>query len=147
MISRSKRLSLERFDANWKDSYVIVRPYAFQRIKQIQLDMAVAQRKMLKLERKLQKISRKLNASVSLDKNLEELEAQEETLQEEVIKAAQGIFKITIKIVKDAFVSGSIYDNDKQQNRDMAKGDIDDFDDEILQYVIGALIDTVDKKK
>ena len=109
--------------------------------------MAVAQRKMLKLERKLQKISRKLNASVLLDKNLEELEAQEETLQEEVIKAAQGIFKITIKIVKDAFVSGSIYDNDKQQNRDMAKGDIDDFDDEILQYVIGALIDTVDKKK
>jgi hypothetical protein len=131
MIRRKIRVDLSEFDADWKDSFILLYTGGVQD----QLDTGKRLRKNAREEKRITD----LKESSKDEKYIEE---QDKKLDE----LAKEIFNIFYDAVSDHFLGGMIYDYDLKTTRELKKEDIVLFDIEVIKKAYSRLVGIVEKK-
>jgi hypothetical protein len=69
-----------------------------------------------------------------------------DNIENESIKLSEDLMKLMLKVVKENFVSGIIFDAETNGNREMKIEDLELLDSEVLNKVTTGVLGVIEKK-
>jgi len=142
---RQKRIDLSVYDDRWdKDTHIIVAPRGFMQIQETTRAFRKAQLEVEKSEFVVKKARAKLETAS--DDKIDDVFADIEKAEEQSENASNELLKLTVKIVKEAFISGKMLDPDTNECRELIAKDIENFDPEIMTAIARSVMGGVSKK-
>jgi DNA polymerase III delta prime subunit len=147
MIQRKIRFDLAEYDSSWKGCFVLFATDGFKNSIEFKKKISALNREAFLAERELKKLNSKLSTDATLGKESDpKTVKKEKDLLKRTDEIALEIIEEYQKLISKSFVSGQIFDAEKNSTRDLVREDMLDFDEAVLQLMVQAITGEITKK-
>lgn len=147
-IERKIKVSLEKFTASWKDSFVMFKAPSSELMKDYRMEVAKDIKKIQRRSKQLEGVTNKIDRAYAVgDEPDKELLDKEEKLEDEIVELGDKVDGKVVKFLSDQLLGGKIYDSEKEELRKITAEDFKQFDEEVRNYLVSNLSGQYDKKK
>ncbi len=141
--TRQDKLSLTDLDPSWENSHIVVSVLGYRQFMDLQRSERARQREISLIEQKIKKVQNQIAENPEdelLYEKLNELSDKADTLSEQQVETSWSL-------VKNNFISGTIFDKDSKQNIPLTKENIEEyFDVGIVDRLAKKIAGVIEKK-
>lgn len=140
---RQKRIDLNGIDSRWGDDcHILVGTKGFKEVQSTAREFGKISYQLEKLDI----LSKKLRNKIEDTDEVEDLLDQLDKYEEEKEGVSENMLSMMLRIAKESFISGVIFDPETGKSKDMVAKDIELLDTEVLTRVTNAVLGNIEKK-
>jgi DNA integrity scanning protein DisA with diadenylate cyclase activity len=142
-IEITKRVDLNEIikNINWEGTYILVKVFSMNEIKEVGKETTGIENKIKKLEKELKK-----HEKINEENYNEQTEQYIEELQKQIDELSENRLNMLTGWVKERFVSGIAFDSETQSKQELKVEDLDQFPSEVITKIIQIISGTGEKK-